>query len=200
MGNSIKSTLTLGLFLQLDCFPIYKHFCATTNCGITKNVGVTTDKLVYNFVDNLLQIKVSCFFRHTGMENYLHQHVAKFFAHTCNIVVINCFNVFVNLFDEITTNGFMGLLNIPRATTGFTQGTDYINQRLYIYIVISTGIHKLFLISSEHFHFVLVFAKFQHAFRHGRNRGNIDAGQVINVRLTVQLIQFYRTALFIRQT
>ena len=199
MGNSVQSALTLGLFLQLDCFPIYQHFCATTNCGITKNVRVTTNKLVYNFVDNLLQIKVSCFFRHTGVENYLHQHVAKFFAHTCNIVVINCFNVFVNLFNEIATNGFMGLLNIPGATTGLTQSTDYINQRLYVHIVIRAGIHKLFFISSEHFHFVLIFPKFQNAFRHRRDRRNIDAGQMVNVRLTVQLIQFYRTALFIGQ-
>ena len=175
LSNAVKSTLTLGLFLFFNSIPIYEHFCTTANFCVTKHVRMSTDKFIYNFVDNFLQIKVTCFFRHTCMEHYLHQHVAKFFTHACNVFVINSFNVFVNFFNEIATNGLVSLFNIPGATTRFTQGADNINKRLYINICIRTGIYQIFF-RIENFYFIFVLAKLQQTFRHCRQGRNIRTG------------------------
>ena len=133
------------------------------------------------------------------MEHYLHQNVAKFFSHACNVFIVNSFDIFVNFFNEIATDGLVSLLNIPRATTGFAQSADNINKRLYVHICIRAGIYQFFF-RSKHFHLVLIFAKFQKTFRHGRQGRNISTSQMVDVRLTVKLKQFYRATFFIGQT
>ena len=115
----------------------------------------------------------------------------------------------------------MRLLLIPRAAAGLTQRAHNIDKRLDIHIikgllrqeVLSVSLHIIklcFLYAVSLFVFILAKADnagnlpglitisslWQLALRHRRN---VSARQMINVRLTVKLIQLNRTAFLIRQ-
>ena len=57
------------------------------------------------------------FSRYIGMKSYLNQNVTEFFLECHWIFVINSFQCFVALFNQMTLEGLMSLLYIPRATS-----------------------------------------------------------------------------------
>ena len=208
--------LAFLLFLFLDSFPIYQHLIAVVNMGIAENMRMTADKLIRNLVDNVLQIKVACLLCHTGMENNLHEHVAKLLTHAINIVSVHSLQIFVNLFNHVAANGFMCLLSVPGAAARLTQSTHNISQWLDVEIIKACFRQKVLRIA---FFFaflgkiVLILAKGNNTgnsfrivnlFKYGilcslSHRRNISACKMVDIRLSVQLEQLNRTAFLIRQ-
>ena len=209
--------LALLLFLFLDSLPIYQHIIAVFNMGIAENMRMTADKLIYNLVDNVLQIKAACLLCHTGMENNLHEHVAKLLTHTVNIVSVHSLQIFVNLFNHVTADRFMCLLSVPGAAAGLAQSAHNISQRLDIEIIKACFRQKVLRIA---FFFaflgkiVLILAKGNNTgnsfhivnlFKYGilcslSHRRNISTRKMVDIRLSVQLEQLNRTTFLIRQT
>ena len=209
--------LTLLFFLLFDSLPIYQHIIAVVDMGITENMRMTADKLIYNLVDNVLQIKAACLLCHAGMENNLHEHVAKLLTHAINIISIYSLQIFVNLFNHIAADRFVCLLSVPRTATGLAQGTHNISQGLDVEIIKACFRQKVLCIA---FFFaflgkiVLILAKGNNTgnsfrivnlFKYGifcsfSHRRNIAACKMVDIRLSVQLEQLNRTAFLIRQT
>ena len=209
--------LTLLFFLLFDSFPIYQHIIAVVDMGIAENMRMTADKLIYNLVDNVLQIKAACLLCHAGMENNLHEHVAKLLTHAVNIVSIHSLQIFVNLFNHVAADRFMCLLSVPGAATGLAQGTHNISQGLDVEIIKACFRQKVLCIA---FFFaflgkiVLILAKGNNTgnsfrivnlFKYGilcslSHRRNISTCKMVDIRLPVQLEQLNRTAFLIRQT
>ena len=111
----------------------------------------------------------------------------------------------------------MCLLSVPRTATGLTQGAHNISQWLDVEIIKACFRQKVFRIAF----FVAFFGKFVLILAKGNNTGNsfriinifkysilgslrhrrnISARKVVDVRLSVQLVQLNRTAFLIRQT
>ena len=217
MRYAIQYMLAFLLFLFLDSFPIYQHLIAVVDMCIAENMRMTADKLIRNLVDNVLQIKASCLLCHAGMENNLHEHVAKLLTHAVNVVIIHSLQIFVNLFNHVAANGFMCLLSVPGATIRLAQSAHNISQRLDVEIIKACFRQKVLCIA---FFFaflgkiVLILAKGNNTgnsfrivnlFKYGilcslSHRRNISARKMVDIRLSVQLEQLNRTAFLIRQT
>ena len=110
---AVQYMLALLFFLLFDSLPIYQHIIAVVDMCVTENMRMPADKLIYNLVDNVLQIKAACLLCHAGMENNLHEQVAKLLTHAVNIVSIHSLQIFVNLFNHIAADRFVCLLSVP---------------------------------------------------------------------------------------
>ena len=208
--------LALLFFLLFNSLPIYHHIIAVVDMCVTENMRMPADKLIYNLVDNVLQIKAACLLCHAGMENNLHEHVAKLLTHAVNVVVIHSLQIFVNLFNHVAADRFVCLLSVPRAATGLTQSAHNISQGLDVEIIKACFRQKVFRIAfffAFFGKFVLILAKGNNTgnsfriiniFKYSilcslRHRRNVSARKVVDIRLSVQLVQLNRTAFLIRQ-
>ena len=110
----------------------------------------------------------------------------------------------------------MCLLSVPRAATGLAQGTHNISQGLDVEIIKACFRQKVFRIAfffAFFGKFVLILAKGNNTgnsfriiniFKYSilcslRHRRNISARKVVDIRLSVQLVQLNRTAFLVRQ-
>ena len=208
--------LALLFFLLFDSLPIYQHIIAVVDMCVTENMRMPADKLIYNLVDNVLQIKAACLLCHAGMENNLHEQVAKLLTHAVNIVSIHSLQIFVNLFNHIAADRFVCLLSVPWAAVRLTQGAHNISQGLDVEIIKACFRQKVFRIAFFFAFlgkFVLILAKGNNTgnsfrivniFKYSilcslRHRRNVSARKMVDIRLSVQLEQLNRTAFLVRQ-
>ncbi len=216
MRYAVQNMLALLFFLLFDSLPVYQHVIAVVNMGITENVRMTADQLIYNLVDNILQVKASCLLRHTCMEDNLHQHIAQLLTHACNIIGIYGLQVFINLFNHVAADRFMRLLSVPGTATRLAQGAHNISQRLNIKIIKACFRQKVFCIafffafvskivliltkSDDTGNICRIFNLFKYSILCSlRQRRNISARKMVDIRLSVQFVQLNRTAFLIRQ-
>ena len=95
-------------------------------------MGMTLNQFIRHAVNDILQRKHALFFRHTGMEYYLHQDIPQFFFHAVSIHVIHSFQKLIAFFNQIGTNRVKILFPVPGTPSRFTKHLHHIRQRAHI--------------------------------------------------------------------
>ncbi|MNZ86060.1 hypothetical protein D3C78_1048730 [compost metagenome] len=67
---------------------------------------------------------------HLAVQHNLENHIAKLLLHAVRIIIIDCFERFVQLFNKVFANGLVSLLTIPRAALRTAQYGDDLMQAL----------------------------------------------------------------------
>ena len=82
---------------------------------------MTGDELFGDLGNDVRHVEIARFFLHEGMEDRLHQHVARLLAHALGVFPIDGVHELVRLFDEVDSDGLMRLHPVPRAAVGRAQ-------------------------------------------------------------------------------
>ena len=130
--DTVQHPLPFRFFLQFDGFPVGQDFIAVGYFNRPEYMGMTLNQFIRHAVNDILQRKHSLFFRHTGMEYYLHQDIPQFFCHAVGILVIHSFQKLIAFFNQIGTNRVKILFPIPGTPSRFTKHLHHICQRAHI--------------------------------------------------------------------
>ncbi len=130
--DTVQHPLPFRFFLQFDGFPVGQDFIAVGYFNCPEYMGMTLNQFIRHAVNDILQRKHSLFFRHTGMEYYLHQDIPQFFFHAVGILVIHSFQKLIAFFNQIGTNRVKILFPIPGTPSRFTKHLHHICQRTHI--------------------------------------------------------------------
>ena len=156
-------------------------------------------KLCSHAVDDILQRKQIGVLCHVSMKNHLHQNIAQLFFHAFTIMIIDSFQKFINFFDHIAADTTMSLFTVPGTAAGRTQFAHDFRQRQQIGVItkfITVAIKIIIVVKAQLFFFAQNIDMLHNRLLLCRNE---HTGQMIDLRLPVQLIQLDRPALFIRQ-
>ena len=103
-------------FFGFDSFPMLEDFVGVLNFYVAEDVGVAADKFFVNFVGDVTDGEVACFFSNLGVEEDMEEDIAEFFTHVGEVLTVYGVEELGVFFDEVFAEGFVGLFLVPGAT------------------------------------------------------------------------------------
>ena len=79
-----------------------------------EDVGMTEDEFVAHRITDVCKVKLSFFFAEHGIEEDLFEDVTALLLDFIGVTLDEGFAEFINLFDRVLADGFVGLLGVPR--------------------------------------------------------------------------------------
>ena len=89
---------------------------------------MTLDQLFAVFIGNIVDIENALFPFDLSVENHLHQNIAKLLTKHIGIVLVDRFNRFICLLDEIFLNALVSLLDVPRTAVLGAKNSHNLNK------------------------------------------------------------------------
>ena len=108
----------VGLFLALDLLPLAEDGLGVVRVGFAEDVGVAADEFFAGFAGGILEGEGAAFGGEVGVENDLEQEVAEFFAEVGIVGLGDGVDRFAGFLEKSGTEGFVGLLAVPRTAPG----------------------------------------------------------------------------------
>ena len=124
----MASSLLLGL---LYFFPVSPDLVDVVDLDISKNVGVSPNKLICQLLADGLEIKSTPFLAQLRVEHDLQEYVTQFFRQFDVILGLNGVEKFVNFLNRMPPQGLVVLLSIPRTAIGSPQGSHDLKDLTY---------------------------------------------------------------------
>jgi hypothetical protein len=120
--HAIKQREALALLGGLQLLPVDDHAGGSVHRDVAEHVRVPVDHLRAHIVGDITDVEsVVSLHRDGAVHEHLEQEVAELLAQSRSILVVDCLEHFVGLFEQIRAKAAMGLLAIPRASTGSAQ-------------------------------------------------------------------------------
>ena len=109
------------LFRHLVLLPHRERPVRARRLVLPEDVRMAGDELFGDFGNDVRHVEIARLFLHEGMEDRLHQHVARLLAHALGVLSVDGVYELVRLLDEVDADGLVRLHPIPRAAVGRAQ-------------------------------------------------------------------------------
>ena len=120
----------LRFFLRFDGFPILDHLIGRRSRFLAKDVRMTADQFLRDFVDHRIDIEVSGFLSKIGVEHNVEEKVTKFLGHAFKIAVFDGLQHLIDFLNQHRLQRVKVLLLVPRAAIRTAQCIHDLNEPL----------------------------------------------------------------------
>ena len=159
LRHPVQQGFSLLLLLFLHSLPADEGGTGISCLHIPEHMGMAAHQLFRDALHHILHGELPCFLRHAGMEDHLHEKIPQLLAQKVIILQVDSLKHLIGFLDEVPADALVGLGNIPRAAPRLPQCLDNILQWRDVKL-------RLFGI-----------------------RPDVEAGEIINIRLPVQLVE-----------
>src|SRR5581483_513239 len=106
------------LLLFLDSFPVSHYLAGVLNLNRAKDMGVTPNEFAIDLLKNVSDGETALLARELCVQVDLKQQIAQFLGEMLQVVLLDCLDHLIRLFDDIARQAQMCLLAVPGASIG----------------------------------------------------------------------------------
>ena len=122
-GDTIEGALAGRLFGFFKLMPALEDLLGGGEALFPKDVGVAADQLLGELLGDFLKIEGVALLGKLGVENNVKKDVPQLFLKGLVVFLIDCFEQLVDFLEKHGAKSLVGLLLIPRATTGSAEAS-----------------------------------------------------------------------------
>ena len=119
--------------LSITSSPVSSFF------SVTEYVGMAPDEFFGDFLADGIGVEIAVATCDIGMEDDLYHDISEFLFEGIRIGILDRFQHFVSLFEQVWAQRLVRLLGIPWATARVSERTDGVDQELEPVLVIFSG-------------------------------------------------------------
>lgn len=118
-----------GRFLSLfELMPALEDLLGGGEALFPKNMGVAADQLFGELLGDFLEIEGAALLSQLGVKNNVEKDIAQLFLKGFVVFLIDRFEQLVNFLEKHGAKSLVGLLLVPRATTGSAEAGHDLGQ------------------------------------------------------------------------
>ena len=127
-GDTIEAALAGRLFGFFKLMPALEDLLGGGEALFPKNMGVAADQLFGELLGDFLEIEGAALLSQLGVKNNVEKDIAQLFLKGFVVFLIDRFEQLVNFLEKHGAKSLVGLLLVPRATTGSAEASHDLGQ------------------------------------------------------------------------
>ena len=127
-GDTIEGALAGRLFGFFKLMPALEDLLSGGEALFSKNMGVAADQLFGELLGDFLEIEGAALLSQLGVKNNVEKDIAQLFLKGFVVFLIDRFEQLVNFLEKHGAKSLVGLLLVPRATTGSAEASHDLGQ------------------------------------------------------------------------